>query len=159
MPASKTKQGPTSALALDDLRARVDRLRRDVEDAVETLGKRAVEILPDGRRKQVDDVLDRISAVRGDVNKAVDSWRSDIEKRFKVVRGTVDKRVTTLRKETENRSKRLAGSVEKQTRRYVSLLFKRLHLPVRNDIDALKRRIGGLERRLEQLEKSAKRAA
>jgi BMFP domain-containing protein YqiC len=155
MTVTKTsKRGQATVLPLNDLRARVDQIRKDVEGAVETIGKRAVDILPDSQRKQVDGVLDRISSVRGDVNKAVEGWRSDVEKRFKVVRGTVDKRVNTLRKETQSRSKQLITSVERETRRYVERVFKQLKLPVRGDVDALKRRLTTLERRIEVLENS-----
>jgi polyhydroxyalkanoate synthesis regulator phasin len=154
---SKTsKQTQASVLQIGELRARVDQLRRDVEDAVESIGKRAVDSLPPSGRKQVDDVLGRINSVRGDVNKAVDAWRSDLEHRFKVVRGTVDKRVSTIRKRTESGSKKLVGGVEKRTRKYTERFFKQLRLPVRGDVDALKRRLTQLERRIEDLEKSAK---
>jgi polyhydroxyalkanoate synthesis regulator phasin len=129
-----------------------------MEGAVGTIGKRAAGMLPRSQRKQVDEVIDRINSVRGDVNKAVETWRSDFERRFKVVRGTVDKRVTTLRRQTESNGKRLLDGVEKETRRYIERMFKQLRLPVRGDLDALKRRVSALERRLEQLEKSEKRA-
>ena len=160
MAGSKSaKQSNAFVPQFGDLRARVDQLRQDVEEAVESLGKRAVNSLPESGRKQVDEVLDRISAVRGDVNKAVESWRTDLEKRFKVVRGTVDKRVSTLRRETESRSKKVVTTFEKQARRYVERAFKQLRLPVRSDVDALKRRLTTLERRIEDLEKGSKRKA
>jgi polyhydroxyalkanoate synthesis regulator phasin len=150
-----SKRGQASILPLGDLRARVDQLRKEVE----SIGKRAAEILPKEQRKQVDGVIDRITSVRDDVNKAVETWRTDFERRFKVVRGTVDKRVTTLRKQTQSNGKRLLDGVEKETRRYIERMFKQLKLPVRGDLDALKRRVAALERRLEELEKSDKRAA
>lgn len=152
------KSQTVSALPLKDIRQRVERIRKDVEGAVETIGKRAVDILPRQQRKQVDEVLDRINSVRGDVNKAVESWRTDLEKSFKVVRGTVDKRITILRKETQSRGQNVLGTVEKETRRYVERVFKQLKLPVRGDVDALKRRLNTLERRVDELEKSEGRA-
>ena len=154
--SSTSKQAQASVLQLDALRARVDRLRRDVEDAVESIGKRAVDRLPAGGRKQINEVIGRINGVRGGVNEAVDSWRADIEKRFKVVRGTVDKRVTTIRRRTESRSKKAATSFEKQTRRYIERMFKQLHLPVRSDVDSIKRRLTTIERRIQTLEKNGK---
>jgi len=160
MAGSKSaKQSQAFVPQLGDLMARVEQLRHDVEGVVESLGKRAVNSLPASGRKQVDEVLDRISSVRGDVNKAVGSWRNDLEKRFKVVRGTVDKRVSSLRKGTESRSKKAITSVEKQARKYVERAFKQLRLPVRSDVDALKRRLTTLERRIEDLEKVGKRKA
>jgi hypothetical protein len=156
-PTKTAKRGQSSILPLNDLRARVDQLRKDMEGAVEQIGKRAADILPDSQRKQVDEVIDRINSVRGDVNKAVGSWRTDFERRFKVVRGTVDKRVTTFRKQTQSNGKRLLDGVEKETRRYVERMFKQLRLPVRGDLEALKRRVAALERPLEEIEKSEKR--
>lgn len=156
--ARASKKTQPSALPLREIRQRVDRIRKDVEGAVETIGKRAVDILPNQQRKQVDEVLDRINSVRGDVNKAVESWRSDLEKSFKVVRGTVDKRISSLRKETQSRSQSLVGTVEKETRKYVERVFKQFKLPVRSDLDTLRRRLNGLERRIDELEKSEGRA-
>jgi len=156
--ARASKKTQASVLPLKEIRQRVDRIRKDVEGAVETIGKRAVDILPREQRKQVDGVLDRINTVRGDVNKAVESWRADLEKSFKVVRGTVDKRIVTLRKETESRSQSLIGTVEKETRKYVERVFKQFKLPVRSDVDGLRRRLNALERRVEDLEKSEGRA-
>ncbi len=161
MASTRTRKQPAAPtlLAVDELRARVDRLRHEVEDVVGTIGKRAVGVLPAGQREQVDDVLGRLNSVRGEVNRTVDSWRSDLEKRFKVIQGTVDKRVSTLRKETQSRSKKLSSGIEKDVRKYVAQIFKRLQLPVRTDIDSLKRRLTAIERRISELEKSEKRAA
>ncbi len=154
----KQSAAPT-LLAVDDLRGRVERLRHEVEEAVGTLGKRAVGVLPVEQQEQVDGVLGRLSSVRGEMNRTVDSWRSDIERRFKVIQGTVDKRVSTIRKETQSRSKKLSSSIEKDVRKYVVQIFKRLQLPVRTDIDLVKRRLTAIERRISELEKSDKRAA
>jgi BMFP domain-containing protein YqiC len=156
--ARASKKTQASVLPLNEIRQRVGRIRKDVEGAVETIGKRAVDILPRQQRKQVDEVLDRINSVRGDMNKAVESWRADLEKSFKVVRGTVDKRILALRKETQSRSQTLAGTVEKETRKYVERVFKQLRLPVRGDVDGLRRRLNALERRVQELEKSEGRA-
>ena len=152
--ARASKKTQPSVLPLKEIRQRVERIRKDVEGAVETIGKRAAEILPDQQRKQVDEVVERINSVRSDVNKAVESWRADLEKSFKVVRGTVDKRITTLRKETQSRSQTLVGTVEKETRKYVERVFRQFKLPVRSDLDGLRRRLNALERRIDELEKS-----
>ena len=89
-------------------------------------------------------------------NKKRNCWKPDLEKRFKVVRGTVDKRVSTLRKETEKSRKKVVTSVEKQTRKYIERVFKQFKLPVRGDVDSLKRRLTMLERRIQELEKTPK---
>ena len=153
------KQAPASVVSIDELRARVERLRHEVEDAVETIGKRAVGVLPEGQRKQVDEVVGRLNAVRGDVNKTVDTWRSDLEKRFKVLRGTVDKRVSSVRKQTQTRSKKIVSGVEKDVRKYVAQVFKRLQIPVRTDLELVKRRLTAIERRLTEIEGRRSRAA
>ena len=147
-----------SALSLDGVKAGVDRLRQDVEDTVESIGKRAMEVLPEGQREQVDELMDRLNDVRDDMNKTVDTWRTDIERRFDIIRGTVDKRVGQVRKETEVRSKKIVTGLEKDLRVYVNQVFKRLQLPVRSDVSAIKRRLTAIERRLEALEKSREKS-
>jgi len=160
MPATKSrKQASASIISLEDLRDRAERIRHDVEEAVETIGKRAAGYLPAAQRKQIDEVMDRLSEVRDDVNKVVDSWRSDVEKQFKVIRGTVDKRVTTIRKETETRRKKAVSGFEKEARKYTTQVFKRLQIPVSSDLNNIKRRLTALERRLTSLEKSAAKSS
>ena len=159
MPASKArKQTTASIISLDDIRARADQIRHDVEGAVETIGKRAADYLPDAQRKQVDEVIDRLSEVRDDLNHTIDSWRNDVEKQFKVIRGTVDKRVTTIRKQTESRRKKALTGFEKEARKYTSSMFKRLQIPVRSDLENVKRRLTALERRLTAIEKGGSKA-
>ena len=157
MAATKSKKQRTASVtAIEDIRGRVDQLRQDVEEAVGTLGKRAVKVLPREQQKVVDDVVDRVSNVGKDLNKTVDTWRSDLEKRFQAVTKTVDKRVAKIRKETESRSKTFAKNVDKDLRKYVNQAFKRMQLPVRTDLDSVKRRLTAIERRLTAIEKGAK---
>ncbi|MFQ5477186.1 MAG: hypothetical protein ACE5E4_01065 [Candidatus Binatia bacterium] len=137
----------------------VQRVRGDMESAVEILGKRATGLLPEESREQVDRMLEGLNSVRGDVNKTVESLRSDIEERFDLVRGTIDKRVTSIRKETDVQRKKLVSTLQKELRTTAQRLFKWLRLPVRGDVDALKRRLTSLERRLETLESSDKSKA
>lgn len=161
MPATSKAKKQTSAsiISLDDLRARAEQIRQDVEEAAATIGKRAADYLPETQRKQVDEVIDRLSEVRDDLNETVESWRSDVEKQFKVIRGTVDKRVTTIRKQTETRSKKAVTGFEKEARKYTSRVFKRLQIPVRSDLDNVKRRLTAIERRLTALEKGGSKTA
>ena len=114
-------------------------------DEMGRLGKSVA--LPEGSRKQVDQVIDRLSDVRGDVNKRVDAVRSDLEKQ-----------VTSIRKQTEKRSRKLTSVVQKQARKYAEDLFKSLRLPVRKDLDAIKRRLTSIERRIDELAKTRKAA-
>lgn len=159
MPATKARKRATaSIISLDDLRARADQIRHEVEGAVETLGKRAADYLPEAQRKQIDEVIDRLSEVRDDLNQTIDSWRNDVEKQFRVIRGTVDKRVTTIRKETESRRKKALTGFEKEARKYTARMFKRLQLPVRSDLENVKRRLTALERRLTAIEKGSSKS-
>lgn len=159
MAKRKTRKSAAKVTSIDEVRTRVEKLRNEVEEAVGSIRKRAVKALPRSQRKQVDDVLDRISAVGHDVNKTVGHWRADLEKQFRVLRGTVDKRVTTLRKQTEKQSRRVFAGVEADLRKYADTLFRRLQLPVHGDIDSIKRRLTSIERRLAAIEKGESRAA
>lgn len=160
MPATKSKkQAPASIISLEDLRDRADRIRQDVEEAVETISKRAVGYLPDAQRKQVDEVIDRLADVRDDVTKVVDSWRTDVEKQLKAIRGTVDKRVTSIRKQTETRRKKAVTGFEKEARKYASSVFKRLQIPVSSDLNNIKRRLSAIERRITALEKTGAKSS
>jgi hypothetical protein len=155
----KSRKSGTRTASITDIRSRVDRIRHDVEEAVDTLRKRAVGVLPAPQRRQVDEVFDRLTSVSHDVNKAVGHWRADLEKRFRVIRGTVDKRVSTLRKRTETQRRTLVGGFEGDVRKVVGGIFRRLQLPVNGDIEAIKRRLSLIERRLGALEKGERRAA
>ena len=57
-----TKSRQATVIPITEIRERVDRIRKDVEEAVETMGKRAVDSLPESSRKQVDGLLDRVNA-------------------------------------------------------------------------------------------------
>ena len=159
MPKKKSRKGAARVATVTDIRSRVDRIRQDVEEAVDTLRKRAVRALPATQRKQVDEVFDRITSVSHDVNKTVGHWRADIEKRFRVIRGTVDKRVNTIRKRTSTQGRSLVSNLEGDVRKAVNGFFRRLQLPVNGDIETIKRRLALIERRLSALEKAEQRAA
>lgn len=159
MARKRTRKAGTRVATVTDIRSRVDRIRQDVEEAVGTLRKRAVRVLPPSQRKQVDEVFDRITSVGQDVNKTVGHWRADLEKRYRVIRGTVDKRVNTLRKRTETQGRSLVSNLEGDVRKAVSGVFRRFQLPVYSDIETIKRRLSVIERRLGALEKGERRAA
>ncbi|MFP6625969.1 MAG: hypothetical protein VCA74_02770 [Deltaproteobacteria bacterium] len=141
------KKQKTQIFDLGEIRERMEKMSKDIEQSVGDLGKKAADALPEGSRKQVDQVIDRLSDVRGDVNKRVDAVRSDLEKQ-----------VTSIRKQTEKRSRKLTSVVQKQARKYAEDLFKSLRLPVRKDLDAIKRRLTSIERRIDELAKARKAA-
>jgi len=155
----KSRKAGARTASITDIRSRVDRIRQDVEEAVDTLRKRAVGALPVPQRKQVDEVFDRLTSVSHDVNKTVGDWRADLEKRFRLIRGTVDKRVNTLRNRTRTQGRTLVTGFEGDVRKYIDGIFRRLQLPVHGDIEAIKRRLALIERRLAAIAKGEERAA
>lgn len=155
----KSRKSGARTASITDIRSRVDRIRQDVEEAVDTLRKRAVGALPPPQRRQVDEVFDRLTSVSHDVNKTVGHWRADLEKRFRVVRGTVDKRVRTIRKRTQTQGRTLVSGFEGDLRKIVDGIFRRFQIPVHADIETIKRRLSLIERRLGALEKGEQRAA
>jgi hypothetical protein len=159
VPKKRTKKSASKVTQISDVQTRVKRLREDVEVAVGGIRKKAIRALPPSQRKQVEGVLDRISTVGKDVNKTVDGLRADIEKQFRTIRGTVDKRVKTISKRTQSRGKSLFTGIETDVRKYVDGLFRRFQLPVHGDIEAIKRRLSSIERRLTMIEKGESRAA
>ena len=159
MAKKRSRKHGARVASVTDIRSRVDRIRQDVEEAVDTLRKRAVRVLPPTQRKQVDEVFDRITSVSHDVNKTVGHWRADLEKRFRVIRGTVDKRVSTLRRRTSTQGRSLVSTIESDVRKAVDGVFRRFQLPVHADIETIKRRLALIERRLAALEKHDRRAA
>ncbi len=157
---AKRKSQPTFDEVLGDT---VERVRKDVESTVKSVRKAAVELLPKSSRKQVDSVIDRIDEVRGDVNKTVNktvkSVRKDLQKRYKVVSGTIDKRVKSVTKDTEARRKKAVSTFEKEARKRATAVLKWLNLPTRNDIEAIKRRVTNLERRVDAIAEKREQVA
>jgi hypothetical protein len=159
VPKKRTRKASSKVTPIGEVRTRVLRIREDVEEVVDNIRKRAIRALPPSQRKQVDGVIDRISAVGQDVNKTVDGLRADIEKQYRLIRGTVDKRVGKISKRTRTRGKKLVTGIESDVRKYVDGIFRRLQLPVHGDLETIKRRLTSIERRLASLERSESRAA
>ena len=157
---AKQKKQPTIDTVLVDT---VERVRKDVESTVQSIGKAAVELLPKSSRDQVDSVIERLDEVRSDVdkrvNKTVKTVSKDLQKRFKVVSGTIDKRVKTVRKEADVRRKKAVSQFEKETRKRAEAILKWLKVPTRGDIDQIKRRVTNLERRVDSLVEKRERVA
>ncbi len=142
---------------LDDLGDQAGKLRKDFEKALEDAGKRAADLLPASGRKRLDEWTKA-------ADKRVAGLRKDVDKRVAALRKDVDKRVDTLRKDAEKRTKSVTDTIEKEARKQLNTMFKRMRLPVRSDIDGLKRRMTSIERKLDQLgkqqsTKQAKQAA
>lgn len=120
---------------LEDLSRQAESLRSDVEATALRLGRQARGFLPEQGQRGLDVVINGITDVRDDATKRVD----------------------TLRKDIDTRRKQTVTTVEREARKRVESLYKRVSLPVRGDLDAIKRRITRLERKIDQLleEKSA----
>jgi 2-succinyl-5-enolpyruvyl-6-hydroxy-3-cyclohexene-1-carboxylate synthase len=114
------------------------------------LGKRAADMLPKSSRRQLDDTVDRLQKVR-----------KDTEKRLQKARKDLDKQVASVRKDVDKRTRGVVGTIEREARKQIEALYKRLNLPVQSDINSLKRRLTGIERKLDQLlkEQQSKKAA
>ncbi len=154
---TKTKKQPTPLFG--NVTNTVDRVRGEVEGAAERFGRRAVSMLTEQQQDQVDKVIDSIGEVREDLNGRVDELREQIEERLDDVRTQLDKRVTGLRKETNGRRRELTSSAQKEARKLATRLAKWLKLPVRGDVDSVKRRLTAIERRIDSLEKGSRRKA
>ena len=140
------------------------RLRKDLDKAVDRVTREASRVVPKATRRQLNDALGVVSSVGGDVTrrvtKAVDGVRSEVEGNLEQLRGTVNQRVRTLRKDATQASEKAVADVEKEVRKQAERLFKVLGLPVKSDLDSLKRRIGAVERKIEELvEGSARKRA
>jgi len=154
---AKAKKQPTPLFG--NVTNTVDRVRGEVEGAAERFGRRAVSMLTEQQQDQVDKVIDSIGEVREDLNGRVDELREQIEERLDDVRAQLDKRVTGLRKETNGRRRELTSSAQKEARKLATRLAKWLKLPVRGDVDSVKRRLTAIERRIDSLEKGSRRKA
>ncbi len=118
--------------SIDEMRKSVDQLTKDLEEGVQDLGRRAAKALPEERRKQVDEVIDRLGSVRGNVEESI----------------------TTLRARSGKQTGEFFTGIESDLKGYVEALFKRFKLPVRSDLNSLKRRLTAIERRLDTVEKA-----
>jgi len=158
---TKAKKQPTQLFG--NVTNTVDRVRGEVEGAAERFGRRAVSMLPEQQQDQVDKVVDKmvdsIGEVREDLNGRVDELREQIEERLGDARTQLDKRVTGLRKQTNGRRRELTSSVQKEAGKMATRLAKWLKLPVRGDVDSVKRRLTAIERRIDTLEKGSRRKA
>lgn len=164
--ATKTKKKSTSAIpSLSQIEKRVEkqvrRLQKDLRRNVKRASREASKYIPKSSRRQIGDIVDRVNdfgdSVTKTVNKTVKAVRSDVEDSFEDLRGTVDKRVSAIRKEATDTSRKAIESFEKETRKQFERLFSTIGLPVRSDIDSIRRRVGALERQVEQLVEGALR--
>ena len=149
--AARAKKKATTIPAFRQLEKQVSRLRKDLERTVDRVGREAARYIPKSSRRQFDDILGKVGDLGDTVTKTVKGVRADVEGTVEDLRGTVDKRVQALRKDATESSQKALESVEKETRKQVERFLRAIGLPVRSDLDAIKRRVSALERQVEQL--------
>jgi predicted nucleic acid-binding Zn-ribbon protein len=157
----KTTTIPTS---LKDLEKQVTKLRKDIEKTAGRVRREATRYIPKQGRRQLNDLIDRVGDLGGTVTKTVKNVRADVEGNFEELRdtvedlrGTFDKRVKTLRKDVTDNAQTALETIETETRKQVEKLLKVLGVPAKSDIDGIKRRVGALERKLDELVEGALR--
>lgn len=160
--ASRAKKKPTSTIpTFRQIEKQVGRLRKDLERTVDRVSREAVRYLPTSSRRQLNEILDKVGDLGGTVSKTVTKTvktvRADVEDSVGDLAGTVDKRVKALRKDAVQTSQKAIQTIEKETRKQLDRLLKAVGLPLRSDVDGIKRRVGVLERRIEDLITSAVR--
>ena len=154
--ATRSKKKTTTTIpTFRQLEKQVGRLRKDIERTVDRVGREAVRYIPKSSRRQFGEILERVNdlgeTVTKRVTKTVKSVRVDVDDTVDDLRGTVEKRVKALRKEATETSQKAIETLEKETRKQFERLFSAIGLPVRSDLDGIKRRVGTLERQVEQL--------
>lgn len=159
--ARKKATTTTTIPTFGQLEKQVGRLRKDIERTVDRVSREAVRYIPKSSQRQFNDIVDKVGDLGGTVSKrvtkAVNTVRADVEDTVEDLRGTVDKRVKALRKDATDSSQKVLDTVEKEVRKQVEGLLKVLGVPVRSDLDGIKRRVGALERKIEALVEGAMR--
>lgn len=136
---------------LGQIEKQVGKLRKDIERTATRVSREAVSYIPKSSRRQFNEIVDQVGTVNKRVTKAVKTARADVEDTVQDLRGTVDKRVKALRKDVTETSQKALDTVEKELRKQVEGFLKTIGVPVRSDLDGIKRRVGSLERKVEAL--------
>lgn len=155
--ATKAKSKANTIPTLRDLEKRATRLRKDLEKTANRVSREAVSYIPKSSRRQFNELVEKVEDLGKTVTKRAKGVRADVEDTMDDLRGTVDKRVKALRKDTTDRAQEALDQIEKETRKQVERFLKAIGLPVRSDLDGLKRRVGNLERRFEEYLDTASR--
>jgi len=152
---AKTKKKTSTIPSFRQIEKQVGRLRKDLEKTAKGVTREAARYIPKSSRRQIEDLVERVGdfsdTLTKQVTKQVKSVRADVEDTVFDIRGTVDKRVKAIRKDAAERTEKTFETIEKETRKRVERFLGALGLPVRSDLDGIKRRVGALERQVEQL--------
>lgn len=162
--ATRTKKNTTTIPTFGQLEKQVTSIRKDIERTVDRVTREAARYIPETSRRQIGDLYDRVTDIFGDnakiVTKKVEEVRDEVEDTVEDLRGTVDKRVKTIRKDAAKSSKKAFASLEtleKEARKQVERVLGVIGVPVRGDLDNIKRRISALERKINALAETTKR--
>jgi len=152
---ARKKATSTTIPTFVQLEKQVGRLRKDIERTVDRVGREAVRYIPKSSQRQFNDIVDKVGDLGGTVTKrvtkAVNTVRADVEDTVEDLRGTVDKRVKALRKDATTTSQKVVETVEKEVRKQLETFLKTIGVPVRSDLDGIKRRVNAIERKVEAL--------
>jgi BMFP domain-containing protein YqiC len=160
--ATRTRKKTTTTIpTFGQIEKQVGRLRKDLEKTVDRVGREAARYIPKSSRRQFTEILDKVGDLGGTVTKrvtkTVNTVRADVEDTVGDLRGTVDKRVKSLRKDATEGGQKVIDTIEKEVRKQVEGFLKVLGVPVRSDLDGIKRRVGALERKVEEIVEGALR--
>ena len=149
--AKAKKKTSTTIPSFRQIEKQVGRLRKDLEKTAKGVTREAARYIPKSSRRQFNDFVERVSDLGDTVTKQVKNVRADVEDTVFDIRGTVDKRVKAIRKDATERTEKTLETIEKETRKRFERFLGAFGLPVRSDLDGIKRRIGALERQVEQI--------
>lgn len=152
---ARKKATNTNTPTFGQLEKQVGRLRKDIERTVDRVGREAGRYIPKSSQRQFNDLVGKVGDLSGTVTKrvtkAVNTVRADVEDTVEDLRGTTVNRVNALRKDVTDSGQRALENVEKEIRKQFEGLLKALGVPMRSDLDGVKRRVGALERKIEAL--------
>ncbi len=158
--ATRAKKKTSTIPTFGQLEKRVGRLRKDLERTVDRVSREAARYIPTSSRRQINDILENVNDIAGTVSKrvtkTVETVRADVEDSVFDLRGTVDKTVKALRKDAVDSSQKALETVEKEARKQLERVLKAIGVPLRADVDGIKRRMGALERKIDDLIESLK---
>ncbi len=161
--ATRARKKATTAIptTFRDLEKQATRLRKDLGKTVDRVSREAASYIPKKNRRQLNDLVDKVSdfseTVTKRVTKTVKNVRADVEDTVFDLRGTVDKRVKALRKDVTSSSEKALESFEKEARKRVEAVLHAIGVPTRSDLDGIRRRVNSLERQVELIVEGAMR--
>lgn len=152
---ARAKKNTSTLPSFRQIEKRVGRLRKDLERTVDRVGREATRYIPQSSRRQLNELIDNVGDLAGDVSKrvtkTVETVRADVEDSVFDLRGTVEKRVKALRKDVVDNGQKAIDSVEREARKQAERVLRALGVPLKADVDVVKRRLAALERKVEDL--------